>query len=284
MATLTFNLPEAIGTTWDPETYKGYANGKAAMISLGVPFAESDEVEITYVETENVAVTQQFISARGTFNLNPRGQSLTERLQASSAQAANSVWKYPPLTYVFPYAPVETSISDLAHEYVEIERPSSQSLIAPRSPRLMKASFTCLIADRDSHGLTSVESDLQHLAEMARRDSAVAFSGFGTFFCRVPTDQVYRLWRITDMSISTRRRDPITGDITQAEVQFSITEDSNPALATTVLPRIVYTPYVIKRRNPKAKTTNDTQGGEGYRGVNIVPGGFPGSLIEPPGT
>jgi len=259
MATLTFNLPEAIGTTWDPATYKGYANGKAAMISLGVPFAESDNVEIGFSETNNIAVNQYFVSyTNQRFNLNPRSQSLTERLESVNAQASNNVWKYSPLTYVFPYAPVETSISDLAHEYVEIERPSSQSLIAPRSPRLMKASFTCLIADRDSHGLISVEQDLQHLAEMARRDSPVAFSGFGTFFCKVPTDQVYRLWRITDMSISSRRRDPITGNITQAEVQFSITEDSNPGLASMALPRIVYTPYVIKRRKPGVKKLDET--------------------------
>jgi len=264
MATLTFNLPEAVGTQWDPATFKGYAGGKAAMISLGVPFAESDNVEIGFAETNNIAVKQYFFFRNETLNLEPRSRSFIERLAAVNAQASNNVWKYQPLTYVFPYAPVETSISDLAREYVEIERPSSQSLIAPKSPRLMKASFTCLIADRNSHGLTSVEQDLQHLAEMARRDSPIAFSGFGTFFCKVPTDQVYRLWRITDMSVSTRRRDPISGNITQAEVQFSITEDSNVGLASMALPRIVYTPYVVKRRKPGTKNPPKTKDAQGF--------------------
>jgi hypothetical protein len=261
MATLTYELSDAIGGQWDPATFRGYANGKAAMISLGVPFDENDNVEITYSETGNVAIQSGFISRIGSVSAN--------------AQAANTVWKYSPLTYVFPYAPVETSLSELSYEYVEIDRPSAQSLIAPKSPRLMKASFTCLIANRDSHGLISVESDLQHLAEMARRESAVAFSGFGAFFCKVPTDQVYRLWRITDMSISVRRRNPVTGDITQAEVQFSITEDANPGLASMALPRIVYTPYIVKRRKkPTPKKDNANGGGSGYAEYVSFPGGF----------
>ena len=182
----------------------------------------------------------------------------------------------PALTYVFPFLPVEADFSGLPLEYVEIDRPGDQKILAARGMQLQKISFKFIVSDRASGGILPVDDELAFLTRMALRDAPVALTGLGPLAGKRPTNETYRLWRIVDMSFSVRRRD-ILGNVTQAEVSITLSEDHNPDIETVLLTKIVYKPYVVKRgkggSKKKKKTTttkpvspdpDDDSGGKGY--------------------
>lgn len=201
---------------------------------------------------------------------NGNGRIVSIEIPATSTTASE-----PSMTYVFPYVPVEAEASNISMEYVEIDRPGRTKLIGSRGPQLVRISFRFMVADRPSGGVLSVDDELHFLSKMASRNSPVAFAGLGTFFAKTPGAEAYRLWRVVDMSYAIRRRDAL-GAVTQAEVSMTVSEDHNPDLATILLPRIAYKPYVIKKSKGKKKAAKPTSpdpddDNSGSGGYTIVP-------------
>lgn len=184
-----------------------------------------------------------------TFSGYPAGKGRIVSLEIP-ATATTSV--DPALTYVFPYLPVEADFSGLPLEYVEIDRPGNQKILASRGMQLQKISFKFVVADRESGGVLPVDDELAFLTRMATRDAPVALAGLGSLIGKRPSDEAYRLWRIVDMSFSVRRRD-MNGNVTQAEVTMTLSEDHNPDIVTALLPKIEYKPYVVRKSKGKGK-------------------------------
>lgn len=144
----------------------------------------------------------------------------------------------PALTYVFPYAPVEAQIGQIGLEYVEIERPNNFKLLDVRGPQLLQVAMNFVVVDRPSGGLLPVDDELMFLSTIANRNSPVAFAGIGDLLGKA--DTTFRLWRITDMSLTVVRRDT-NGKAIRADASMSLTEDKTPRLEVRTLPRITYT-------------------------------------------
>lgn len=148
-------------------------------------------------------------------------------------------------TFWFPYAPREVSYSQLASEYNEIKRPGAFPIIERTAPQLMQVSMEFRVAEPSSNGMTPVENRLDQLRFMALWPGFVLVTDMDTFLSRpkFPTQiwngAKFAKFLITDMSIDIIQRD-LNNYATQADVRLTLTEDRNPFVFSTVLPRIEY--------------------------------------------
>lgn len=154
--------------------------------------------------------------------------------------------------YAFPYAPKQIQYSNVASDYVTIDRPANYPLIEWRAPKLSQVSFSFLVADRPSHGVVSVETQMEFLNKLVAYRAPIMFTGMGphlnsiiragnlgTGTMGIGNTRTFRAWRVTDFSYSTRDIDD-SGNMTQVECQITLSEDRNPDVTIINLPRIVY--------------------------------------------
>ena len=148
-------------------------------------------------------------------------------------------------TFVFPYAPVEVSYSDLSRQYADIARPGDFPLIDSVGPRLMKVQMQFRVADPASNGTVSIENALDTLRLMSLFPGPILVTNMDGFLSRpiAPTARGYGLalafFRMTELSITVKRRNR-ENRATQADVQMSLSEDRNPYIAAIALPPIDY--------------------------------------------
>lgn len=198
--------------------------------------------------------------------------------------------------YAFPYAPKQIQYSNVASDYVTIDRPANYPLIEWRAPKLSQISFSFLVAHRPSHGVVSVEQQMEFLNKFVAYRAPIMFTGMGphlnsiiragntgTGTMGIGNTRTFRAWRVTDFSYSTKDIDE-NGNMTQVECQISLSEDRNPDVTIINLPRIVY--------QYKPVQTSSTPPGDppedlllGYPSTGRAPtttriGGVLGSTIE----
>lgn len=166
-------------------------------------------------------------------------------------------------TFVFPYAPREVSYSNLAQEFSEIKRPGQFPILDRSNPQLMQVSMEFRVADPGSNGMKQIEDRLNILRGMGVFGGAVLVSNMDAFLSRpvIPTvvwNNIKWAWfRITDLSIDIVQRD-LFNYATQADVRMTLTEDRNPYVPATVLPKIVYEDEPRRVSNP-GKATSPTK-------------------------
>lgn len=160
-------------------------------------------------------------------------------------------------SYYFPFEPVQIEFTNLANEYVTIERPGLHPLLAFKAPRLTQVTFKFLVVNRSSLMTpdSSIEDDLAYLNRFASLDAPIRFSGATLLSTIVrhfgDASSSPRSWRITEFSSSVRRKTS-GGQANQAECSITLIEDRNPNTNIVTLPPIVYTTI------PPTKTTSKT--------------------------
>jgi hypothetical protein len=171
-------------------------------------------------------------------------------------------------TFVFPYAPREVSYSNLAQEFNEIKRPGQFPILDRVAPQLMQVSMEFRVADPGSNGLKPVEDRLNILRGMGVFGGAILVSNMDAFLTRpvIPTvvwNGIKWAWfRMTDLSIDIVQRD-LFNYATQADVRMTLTEDRNPYVPASVLPKIVYEDEPRRQSAAGAASSPSSGGGGG---------------------
>lgn len=175
---------------------------------------------------------------------------------------------YDDYEYFFPFAPVSISYDGLADEVVEIPRPGTTPLIAFKSHRLLKVSFEFTIANVGDGLISSVDSDMKQLRNMAgMSDRDVQFSNFDTMMT-VP--RVYRndvtgknkvagiRFKIAELTFTSVRRNQ-NNAIAQTTANITFIENNNPVVELVNIPKLKK-PTVPKKDKKKKKPTNKALG------------------------
>jgi hypothetical protein len=148
-------------------------------------------------------------------------------------------------TFWFPYAPREVSYSQLAAQYNEIRRPGAFPIIERSAPQLMQVSMEFRVADPKSNGTLPIENRLDQLRTMALWPGFILVTNMDSFLSRpaFPTQTwagaKFAKFLMTDLTIDIVHRD-LNNYATQADIRLTLTEDRNPFVFSTVLPRITY--------------------------------------------
>lgn len=148
--------------------------------------------------------------------------------------------------FVFPYAPVEVSYSNLSRQYTELSRPGDFSILDSIAPQLMKVSIQFRVADVNTHGQASIEPALDNLRQISIVPGTVVITNMDAYLSRpiVPTVEFLGLrlavFRITEFSVTVKRRNR-NNQATQADCQMTLTEDRNPYVPVVALAPIDYT-------------------------------------------
>lgn len=151
------------------------------------------------------------------------------------------------LKFVFPFTPISVTYSDLSPEYSEVERPGNQPFVELKSFRLMKVSFTFLLAVPFDGVEQSVDDDIVLLRRMANSRNPVAIINMDRALTRAMN--VRRLennrnlnrffFRVADLSVEAIRRNE-RNKVTVAQVSITLQEVANPRVSTIAFPQITY--------------------------------------------
>jgi hypothetical protein len=147
--------------------------------------------------------------------------------------------------FVFPYAPVEVSYTGLARQYTELNRPGDWALLDSISPQLMKVAIQFRVADPNTHGQASIESQLDNLRLISLVPGTIVVTNMDAYLSRpiAPTVEYLGMrlavFRITDLSVNVKRRNR-DNEATQADCQLTLTEDRNPYVPVVSLAPIDY--------------------------------------------
>jgi len=119
------------------------------------------------------------------------------------------------LTFEFPFGPKKVTYGGNALAYTEIRRPGMKPLLRAMNPQNRTISLNCVIVDRTTHGIGSVETQLNTLKDIATADRDIEFQhGVVTFPSRL---------RATGMQIESVERN-LQGEITKARVSMNFKE------------------------------------------------------------
>lgn len=116
----------------------------------------------------------------------------------------------------FPYAPNSLSISEIADNYEQLNRPSREPLLFRSGQRLMSVELSLLMTAYNGKGLNSAEFNINWLRLVARSDKDISVIGLGEIVTG-------KLFRIIDLSAKSARMNT-KQEITIAEVAVSLVE------------------------------------------------------------
>ena len=168
--------------------------------------------------------------------------------------------------FVFPFAPVEVSFTNLARQWKQIPRPGDFAVIDDSGPDLIQAQMQFRISDRASYGLFPCEDQIEKLRFIGLWAIPCLFLGLDSLISRPGVPAVTDLnlkftrWNILDLSINVIRRNQF-GESTQADVTLTIIENRNPNVQVVQLPSIDFSdqpPYAAGVASP-----GGTSGGGG---------------------
>lgn len=125
--------------------------------------------------------------------------------------ATNTVLK----TFEFPFGPKQVTYKGSGLEYQEVQRPGLQPLLKATNPKNRSVALSAVITNRETGGLTTVESDLKMLKDMAREDKDIEFIHGGV--------RLGYFVRIVELTVTSRER-TLQGDISRAVVDISLQE------------------------------------------------------------
>ena len=125
--------------------------------------------------------------------------------------ATNTVLK----TFEFPFGPKQVTYKGSGLEYQEVQRPGLQPLLKATNPKNRSVALSAVITNRETGGLTTVESDLKMLKDMAREDKDIEFIHGGV--------RLGYFVRIVELTVTSRER-TLQGDISRAVVDLSLQE------------------------------------------------------------
>mgnify|MGYP007063368528 CR=1 FL=1 len=118
-------------------------------------------------------------------------------------------------TFEFPYGPQRINYGGNQLAYTEVARPALKPLLRATNPINRKITFNALLADRASHGLVSIDDQLETLKEIGMEDVDLLMQYGGVV---VP----YHL-RMTGLGVTSKQITP-GALITQATVAIELTE------------------------------------------------------------
>lgn len=172
--------------------------------------------------------------------------------------------------FTFPFTPISMSYEDLAPEYVEIERPGDQPFVELKSFKLMKVSFTFLLAVPFDGIEQSVDADIFLLRRIANSRNPVAILNMDKMVTNAFNIQrlgnrrgVNRFFfRVADLSVEAIRRNE-NNKVTVAEVSITLQEVANPRVKVIRFPEIVYPDSPAPAsKPPKKKNPSGNDGGD----------------------
>ena len=164
------------------------------------------------------------------------------------------------LTFEFPFGPKDIKYGANALEYSEVMRPSRKPLLRSKFPKNRTVAFTCVIADKDSHGFLPCEDQLAVLYAMAEQDKDLVFSHGGI---ALPFHV-----RMTGLNVTAKRRNG-SGLITQAQIQINLKESITINQEIVFMTAVPHEPKVVTAGvNPGVDPdgedwTEQAQGGRG---------------------
>lgn len=145
--------------------------------------------------------------------------------------------------YVFPFAPVEVSYSNIARQWKQIARPGDFAVIDDAGPDLIQAQMQFRISDRSSYGALPCEDQIEKLRLIGLWAVPVLITGMDSLISRPSLPAVnyfgakFTFWNILDLGINVIRRNKF-GEATQADVSLTIVENRNPNVEVVRLPFI----------------------------------------------
>jgi hypothetical protein len=171
--------------------------------------------------------------------------------------------------YVFPFAPVEVTYSNIARQFVEIKRPGDWAIIDDAGPSLIQAQMQFRISDRASYGQQPCEDQIEKLRTIGLWAVPCVFLGLDSLISRPSIPSVrfilngqliaFSFWNILDLGISVIRRNAF-GQATQADVSLTIIENRNPNV------EVVRLPFIDFSDSPQRQAGTPNPGGPGGGG------------------
>ena len=164
----------------------------------------------------------------------------------------------PQLSFTFPFTPQQIQYGNIAPELQEITRPGKMPIVAFSRFRSRQLSIKFLVAVPNDGLFTSVDNDLELLFDMANLARPVFFTNMDKQISNPmgTTDASKNIfWSITDLNFSSIRRNE-QNQISAAEANMTLVENTNPKVVIADLPVITYSSEV----NIPTKDTTDPEG------------------------
>ncbi len=169
------------------------------------------------------------------------------------------------LHFTFPYGPKDIKYGANALEYSEVMRPSRKPLLRSKFPKNRTVAFTCVIADKESHGFVSCEDQLATLYAMAEQDKDLTFTHGGI---ALPFHV-----RMTGLTVTAKERRP-SGLITQATIQMNLKESISINQEIVFMTAVPHEPKIITAAtNPGGRPEGENwveQSGSAAAGGNTL--------------
>lgn len=124
------------------------------------------------------------------------------------------------MSFSAPYAPKKIDYAGWRQDWTTVERPGGKPLLLRKQQPLHTMAFTITVGEQDP--LASQAPALEALKVMAKTRERV--------YVRYSVSEA-GLWRITDLTVSSEERHPVTNEITRATASLTLTEASDPAPA-----------------------------------------------------
>lgn len=148
----------------------------------------------------------------------------------------------PNWSFTFPFTPAQIQYSNLSPELSELSRPGKMPLVAFSNFRSRQIAIKFLVAVPMDGMFTTVDDDILLLFDMANTARPVFFTNMDKQISNPlgQTDASKNIfWSITDMNLSSIRRNE-DNQITAAEVNLTLVENTNKAVIVGSLPPISY--------------------------------------------
>lgn len=126
-----------------------------------------------------------------------------------------------------PYAPVEVAHSGLAAEWSEVSRPGLPNALLYSNQPLHKLGFNLLIIDKAIRLTTSQIVGATYQTATDLINLLARYAEAGTRMRLAYSTLESGTWRITSLAYTSLRRDPITDEITRAEMAMELTRASD---------------------------------------------------------
>jgi hypothetical protein len=141
-------------------------------------------------------------------------------------------------------------------------RPSRKPLLRSKFPKNRTVAFTCVIADKESHGFMPCEDQLAILYAMAEQDKDLVLSHGGI---ALPFHV-----RMTGLTVTAEQRND-SGLITQAKIQINLKESVTINQEIVFMTAVPHEPKVVTAGvnpgvDPEGRSWTDSS--EGGRGTN----------------
>lgn len=188
-------------------------------------------------------------------------KTLTETIYSNQANstpvvmhATRSNETQPNLSFTFPFTPQQIQYGNIGPELQEISRPGKMPIVAFSRFRSRQLTIKFLIAVPNDGLFTSVDDDLELLFDIANLARPVFFTNMDKQISNpLGSNDASKniFWSITDLNFSSIRRND-QNQITAAEANMTLVENTNPSVVVAELPKITYdTPVDIpKTDNP----------------------------------